>query len=66
MTDKARGGRGLKSENKYERFTVTVPPAVLELLDQYAETRQVSRSEAFVMIVERHEKMWPQRNKKQV
>lgn len=60
---KSRGGRGHKAENKYERFTVSVPPHVLALLDEYAGARGVNRSEALVMMVERHAKMWPLKRK---
>ena len=61
MANKSKGGRGRKSENPYRRFTVSVPREVLHVLDQYAEQRGVSRSEALVMMVERHQKVWPVR-----
>lgn len=59
--NKAKGGRGMKAENKYERFTASVPPHVLRALDAYAARKNLNRSEALSAIVERHEKMWPTR-----
>jgi metal-responsive CopG/Arc/MetJ family transcriptional regulator len=58
---KAKGGRGMKAENKYERFTASVPPHVLRVLDAYAARMNLNRSEALTAMVERHEKMWPTR-----
>lgn len=63
MTEKHKGGRGHKAENPYERFTASVPPEVLAILDTYAQTKNCNRSEALTMIVRRHEKMWPTRAK---
>lgn len=59
MYGKSRGGRGHKAENRYERFTASVPPHVLALLDGYAAAHNLNRSEALVMMLERHAKMWP-------
>lgn len=57
---KSKGGRGHKAEeNKYERFTASVHPDVLAVLDLYAERKSVSRSEALSLIVIRHQKVWP-------
>lgn len=54
------GGRGLKAgTNKYERFTASVPPHVMEALDRYAAAKGMNRSEALTEMVTRHEKMWP-------
>ena len=63
MTEKHKGGRGHKAANPYERFTASVPPHVLAALDRYARVKGVNRSEALVLMVERHEKVWPQREK---
>lgn len=57
------GGRGLKAENKYERFTASVPPDVLKVLDSYASAWGINRSEALTKVVERHVKMWPLKKK---
>ena len=63
-TNKHMGGRGLKAgQNKYERFTASVPPYVLAALDRYAEAKGLNRSEALSEMVTRHEKMWPTREK---
>lgn len=57
---KHQGGRGIKAgENKYERFSVSVPPDVFEALNRYAEQKGVNRSEALTLMVQRHEKVWP-------
>jgi len=63
MTTKAKGGRGHKAENPYERFTASVPPHVLALLDDFAAVKGLNRSEALTKMVERHAKMWPIRTK---
>ena len=63
MAQKHKGGRGHKAENPYERFTASVPPHVLAALDTYARVKGCNRSEALTMMVERHEKMWPTREK---
>lgn len=47
---KSRGGRGHKSENKYERLTVTMPPDLLARLDEFALARDLSRSEALTQL----------------
>jgi hypothetical protein len=60
---KSRGGRGHKAENPYERFTASVPPHVLALLDEYAADKGLNRSEMLSAMVERHTKMWPRRKK---
>ena len=63
-TNKHMGGRGLKAgQNKYERFTASVPPHVREALDRYAEKRGLNRSEALTEMVTRHERMWPTQKK---
>lgn len=57
---KHKGGRGHKAqENKYARFTASVPPEVLAVLDLYAERKGVNRSEALTLMVQRHQKVWP-------
>jgi len=61
---KSVGGRGHKAENKYERFTASVPPHVLALLDEHAAHKNLSRSEMLSAMIERHSKMWPIREKK--
>lgn len=54
------GGRGLKAgQNKYERFSATVPPEVMQVLTRYAEAKNLSRSEAMSEMILRHERMWP-------
>lgn len=63
MAEKHKGGRGLKADNPYERFTASVPPHVLAALDTYAQVKGCNRSEALAAMVERHEKMWPTRKK---
>lgn len=50
---KSVGGRGKRAENKYERFTVTAPPELLVRLDEYAAARDISRSEAFALLVDK-------------
>lgn len=52
--DKARGGRGRRAENKYERFTVTLPPELKEYLDTLSQQRGVSRSEAVALVLTEH------------
>lgn len=61
---KSVGGRGHKAEKKYERFTASVSPEVLELLDQHAAAQNLNRSEMLSKMVERYAKMWPIRTKK--
>jgi hypothetical protein len=63
-TNKHMGGRGLKAgQNKYERFSVTLPPHVVRALERYAEKKTLSRSEAIAEMVTRHEKVWPTEKK---
>lgn len=50
-------------QNKYERFSVTLPPHVVRALERYAERKSISRSEAIAEMVDRHEKVWPTQKK---
>jgi len=49
---KHRGGRGNRTENKYERFTVTLPPALKTQLDTWATAARLSRSEMLAQVIE--------------
>lgn len=53
MTVKHKGGRGKTAENKYERFTATLPPDLLARLDEYAAARSLPRSEALAQLIDR-------------
>ena len=50
---KSVGGRGHKAENKYERFTATIDPALLARLDAFAAERDLPRSEALSKLLDR-------------
>jgi hypothetical protein len=52
MRKKHPGGRGHRAGNKYERFTVTLPPDLKALLDEWAVEGGVSRSEALAQVIE--------------
>ena len=45
MTEKARGGRGQKAANPYQRLSVTVPPRLREWVDSEAQRQGVTRSD---------------------
>lgn len=51
MTVKAKGGRGKKAENPYERFTVTLPPDLRRWLDAEAIQHGLSRSELLANVL---------------
>ncbi|MFK7604411.1 CopG family transcriptional regulator [Deinococcus sp. SM5_A1] len=51
MTQKAKGGRGKKAQNPYERLTVTLPPELRAWLDGEAHRQGVSRSEALAVLL---------------
>lgn len=51
MTQKAKGGRGKKAQNPYERLTVTLPPELRAWLDGEAQHQGVSRSEALALLL---------------
>lgn len=51
MTEKAKGGRGKKAKNPYERFTVTLPPDLRVWLDGEAQRQGVTRSEALAALL---------------
>ena len=51
MTQKAKGGRGKKARNPYERLTVTLPPELRAWLDGEAHRQGVSRSEALALLL---------------
>jgi hypothetical protein len=51
MTEKAKGGRGKKAQNPYERLTVTLPPELRAWLDGEAHRQGVSRSEALALLL---------------
>jgi hypothetical protein len=51
MTQKAKGGRGKKAQNPYERLTVTLPPELRAWLDGEAHRQGVSRSEALALLL---------------
>lgn len=51
MTEKAKGGRGKKAKNPYERFTVTVPPELRVWLDGEAQRQGVTRSEVLTLLL---------------
>ena len=52
MTGKAKGGRGKKARNPYERFTVTLPPDLKVWLDDRAARQHLTRSEALALVLE--------------
>jgi hypothetical protein len=51
MTEKAKGGRGKKAQNPYERLTVTLPPELRAWLDGEAHRQGVTRSEALALLL---------------
>lgn len=55
MTNKHKGGRGLKAETPYERLSFTMPPHLKAYLDAQAEGAGVSRSEMLARILEDHQ-----------
>ena len=55
MTNKHKGGRGLKAETPYERLSFTMPPHLKAYLDAQAEGSGVSRSEMLARILEDHQ-----------
>jgi len=59
MTEKARGGRGKKVEKKYDRFTATLAPDLMQLLDSHAQARNLNRSEMLGKMVEHYGKARP-------
>lgn len=48
MTQKARGGRGQKAADPYQRLSVTVPPWLKDWVDQEAKRQGVTRSDVVV------------------
>lgn len=52
--NKAKGGRGQRAENKYERFTVTLPPELKVYLDSLATAQGSGRSETLAKLLEEH------------
>lgn len=56
---RSTGGRGHRSPNPYARVTVSLPPDLLALLDQYATVGDVTRSAALAQIIYRHVRVWP-------
>lgn len=44
MTEKAKGGRGHKAAEPYQRLSVTVPPRLKNWVDSEAQRQGVSRS----------------------
>ncbi len=64
MTSKAKeerhvGGRGNKAEIRYARFSATLHPDLLNLLDAHAEARGISRSQMLAVMVEHYAKARP-------
>jgi predicted transcriptional regulator len=57
--EKHKGGRGKKSDNKYDRFTATLSPENMQLLDTHAQARGISRSEMLARMVEHYGKARP-------
>lgn len=57
--EKHKGGRGKKSDNKYDRFTATLSPENMQLLDAHAQARSISRSEMLGRMVEHYNKARP-------
>lgn len=55
MTNKHKGGRGLKAETPYERLSFTMPPHLKAYLDAQAEGAGISRSEMLARILEDHQ-----------
>ena len=66
VTVKHKGGRGKTATNKYERFTVTMPPDLLARLDEYASARSLPRSEALALLLDKGLKFSRGTVKKQV
>lgn len=56
---KAKGGRGLRAENKRVVTSFTLPPPTLELLRQYAVQNKLSASDMVVSIVNYYSKFRP-------
>ena len=52
MRDKAKGGRGRRAENPYDRFTVTLPSEQKTALDALAKAAGISRSEMLSKILD--------------
>jgi metal-responsive CopG/Arc/MetJ family transcriptional regulator len=64
MTGKAKlerpiGGRGYTTDKKYARFSATLHPDLLDLLDTHAQARGISRSEMLGRMVEHYAKSRP-------
>ena len=51
MTGKAKGGRGQKALNPYERFTVSLPPDLKKWLDELTTRQGVTRSETLALLL---------------
>lgn len=56
MTEKARGGRGQKAANPYQRLSVTVPPKLREWVDEEAQRQGVTRSQVVVQALTQAER----------
>lgn len=54
MPAKNKGGRGHKSDKRYERFTVTLPPDLKEQLDTLAASWELTRSGLLSLILNQY------------
>jgi hypothetical protein len=54
MPAKNKGGRGHKSDKRYERFTVTLPPDLKEQLDTLAASWELTRSGLLSLIMNQY------------
>lgn len=53
MAHKHLGGRGRKTRNKYQVFSVSIPPELKILLDSWV-TEELSRSEVVAQLIQAH------------
>lgn len=51
MTEKAKGGRGQKAADPYQRLSVTIPPRLKTWVNAEAQRQGVTRSEVVVQVL---------------
>lgn len=56
MTEKAKGGRGQKAADPYQRLSVTVPPRLGNWVDGEAQRQGVTRSEVVAQVLTQAER----------
>ena len=60
MTQKAKGGRGQKAADPYQRLSVTVPPILKTWVDGEAQRQGVTRSEVVAQALTQAERLTQQ------